>query len=97
MPKPPRWEYLSDAQVMDLMADEAPSMDADVAEHAAFMLACAKLAPRESDRSLLVILAATLAASAGSDAESVADAAEHHIQTIRDALAVADLLASLAQ
>jgi hypothetical protein len=96
MPKPPRWEYLSDAQVMDLMADEAPSMDADMTEHAAFMLACAKLAPRESDRSLLVILAATLAASAGSDAESVADAAEHHIQTLRDALAVADLLASLA-
>lgn len=97
MPKPPRWEYLSDAQVMDLMADQAPNDGADVAEHAAFMLACARLAPRESDRSLLVILAATLAASAGSDAESVADAAEHHIQTIRDALAVADLLASLAQ
>ena len=97
MPKPPRWQYLSDAQVMDLMADAAPSLDADMAEHAAFMLACAKLAPRESDRSLLVMLAATLTLSADSDAERVADAAEHHVQTLRDALAVADLLASLAQ
>jgi hypothetical protein len=94
MPDARSWPHLTDEQVLDIMADEAPDDSAPPLEHAAFLLACARLAPDREDRILLVTLAATFTARVDGDAAAVMDDAERRVGALRDALALADLIAS---
>lgn len=94
MPNPRSWPHLTDAQVLDVLADEAPDDSRPPLEHAAFLLACARLAPDQEDRILLVTLAAAFTARADADAAgAVMDDAERRVGQLRDALALADLIA----
>lgn len=92
MPERMRWRYLTREQVLDILADEAPESSAPALEQAAFMLACARLATDQEDRVLLVTLAAASTAAVNGDPVAVTASAERLVPTLRDALALADLM-----